>query len=368
MTQRTGATRRRVFHSQLNPKRPSAALKKAPEWKPVIEWLAKGLDLDGKPDRLSIAEWKYALDHLAELPVDYRDVITGLRPLFVRARPPTGRLFDAADYVGSLSHLSEAGTAAANFMRDSGTFDLDGYPALISEAEIAAARRAGASLPLDVAQGLPELTRLMRDIPKHTGKRRVETTAQGARIHFYPGTDAELRTMRGVLDSLSRSKTFKNYLAKLNILLTPPGQGLSLFDPTYSFAEGVARTQDIAGVKAPVLVLRSDSLQRWTLGAAHELIHLLEADLGPSVMARVDQVWKSQGYVEQAAGGANAREMLAYFGQYYLAGFGDLVEQKVPAVGALLRDILGDARVDPGTLTEANARAWIERLDSSFRK
>ena len=136
----------------------------------------------------------------------------------------------------------------------------------------------------------------------------------------------------------------------------------------YAAAEGLAMPGGPDGMSGPpTLVIRSDSLLRWDLGVAHELIHLLEASQGTTAARKVVKVWQSiRASNAQNDPSANPHEMFAYFGQWYMAGFGHIIQEHSPLLHQLCADLIGDAHVDTGGITEAQARATIASLFSWF--
>ena len=137
----------------------------------------------------------------------------------------------------------------------------------------------------------------------------------------------------------------------------------------YAAAEGVAMYDGPDGVSGPpTLVIRHDSITRWELGAAHEIIHLVMHDLGDAVMADAEAIRvsiKTPGTPEDAY--ANAHEMVAFFGQWHLAGYGNIIRSKSPALADFLQRHLGDARIqDPGFGVDG-ARTSITSLFQWFQ-
>jgi len=78
--------------------------------------------------------------------------------------------------------------------------------------------------------------------------------------------------------------------------------------------------------------------------------------------------WKAAGFVVGQPGNyPNPQEMFAYFGQWYLAGFGSLIREREPEVYALCEQFLGKARVSPEGITAREAAISIDHLLKSFK-
>jgi hypothetical protein len=206
--------------------------------------------------------------------------------------------------------------------------------------------------------------------PVSVGEATTTPSATGASIRSYPGSEALVQRMETLLKGLSKSPNFRSFIQKATVLISPPGQGLeAVFGPGYDM-EGFASHQGFDGTQpnTPVLAIRSDSLGSWYLGAAHELIHLVEADKGPGVSAKLAQVFEAEGFKRgQPDGYPNPAEMFAYFGQWYLAGFGEELKTRSPALYALCREYLGAARIDPEQITATAAGASLDSLIAWFK-
>jgi poly(3-hydroxybutyrate) depolymerase len=114
------------------------------------------LQLDGDTNTLSVEEWKLALYYLHTFSPQMQSAITALRNYFVTSPPPTQNVVDLSR-AGVWTGLGPAGQAAAQFIAMNFALDLDGYPGIISEAELAAAEQNAAQLPPTVQQGLTVL-------------------------------------------------------------------------------------------------------------------------------------------------------------------------------------------------------------------
>jgi hypothetical protein len=118
----------------------------------------------------------------------------------------------------------------------------------------------------------------------------------------------------------------------------------------------------------PTLGIRHDSITRWDLGAAHELIHLKMFSLGDQVIDQARAIReriRAPGSVVDDY--ANEHELCAFFGQWMLAGYGDVVRGLNPELADFLQGVLGDVRIrDPG-FGRDGARAAIKGLYAWFQ-
>jgi hypothetical protein len=153
-------------------------------------------------------------------------------------------------------------------------------------------------------------------------------------------------------------------LKTTTILVSPPGRGLeAVFGPEYTM-EGFANPEGIPGVTVGnTLAIRSDSIEAWFLGAAHELLHLLHMNAGPDFHQRIVDVWNQEGFkLGQPDDYPNPHEMFAYLGQWYMAGYGDILKELVPSAYELCRELIGKARIDPEQIGPEDARASLDSL------
>ena len=327
------------------------------------------LNLDNDPSRFTLGEWQTALFYLHTWPEPMQQSIASLRRYFVTAPPPTGVVLDVARLPTPLLQDPQA-LAAINAISYSPAFDLDGYPGIVSLREYQAAVAHAAELSPDVQAGLGKLQPYFA-APQPLGERKVTRSSAGGRVEYYPGAEATLPKLNALVDNLSRSPAFAALLKECNIVVGPMNRGLDAMvelGAQYKGTEGVAMREDLNGKPGLTLVIRADSLMQWQLGAAHELIHLLDYKLGEPTRTRIHDVWANLRENEPVDGSdyANSWEMFGYFGQWYLAGFGDVIGQKSPELLKLLKDVLGDARVDNTSLTLDQARASVESLHRWF--
>jgi hypothetical protein len=194
---------------------------------------------------------------------------------------------------------------------------------------------------------------------------KEHTSATGARVLYF--AEDQLPRLEQVLRDLAESPLFAEVLRETTIILSPPGQKLdALFGPAYAQSEGFANEDGVEGYsRGLTYALTDESLRKWFLGAGHELLHLLEMHQGEATSRRIKQVWDELGFkVGQPNGYPNPKEMFAYFGQWYLAGFGHLLPE--PLQG-LFAEVIGSAHVDAEGITEAQAQQSLDWLLETFR-
>jgi hypothetical protein len=300
-----------------------------------------------------------------------QQAIAGLRAYFVVAPPPQGAVIDLTLLPGALWNDPDA-AAAIQLITGEPTFDLDGYPGLISERELAAAEQYATQLGPAVQRGLPKLRALLGPKPPPPTARTSHTTPCGARIELYGDDAAALQQATRLVEGLARHPGFARRLADISVVVAPPGYGLDAIaglGAGYEQAEGVAaQTIDPSVTDRLFVAIRHDSLMRWDLGLAHELIHNLHFFLDDTTEQRIHEVWESLRRPDAKDDPyANELEMMSFFGQWYLAGYGQVVEQLEPRLHALLQDVLGDARVEARGTTDDFARAALSNLLEWFR-
>ncbi len=368
-----------VFRETLDLRNLPPALLAQPYLTRALQALAQNpyLNADQNPARFTLQEWRLAQQYRDTFPPAMQQAIEGLRPFFVVAPPPTQAL-DLNAIPPKLQQSANA-MAALQLLWQSPLLDLDGYPGLLTAEEVLAGVEYRDQLAPHVAAGLDELRAFFFGGAVETGfdlrVRASETLPGGAKLETYPGSEAAAARMRAMVKGLNASPTFAAVLAKTTLVITPPGRGVEALPELEGFGdgiEGVASGQGFAGggrsIRGPAFIIREDSMRRWDLGAAHELLHLLRQSGGDAAYQRVVQVWNAIGGKDgQPDGYPNAEEMFAYLGQWYLAGFHDELKQVSPEAFALLRDMIGEARVSPGAMTKADALTSLQGLMAWFR-
>jgi hypothetical protein len=195
-------------------------------------------------------------------------------------------------------------------------------------------------------------------------------SATGATIRAYPGSEHPIARLEKLLAGLSKDPEFARVIHRLTVIIGPRGQGLdAMFGPEYSKSQGFADDKGMPGaVHGPMLAIRYDALDRELLTAAHELSHLVRADRGKPAAEALQRVWHQMQFrVGQPGNYPNPEEMFAYFGQWYLAGFGDVLKEKAPPLYELCEKFLGKARVDAEQATRATAASVIDQNLVWFR-
>lgn len=362
-----------TFRPYLDLRNPSPSLQQDYRAMRTLSALAQNpyLNLDSDPGCFSLQEWQQALRYLPTWPPEMQKEIAGLRRHFVQVPPPTGVVLDLTTLPGALWSDPDV-LAAVGTLTEDPSFDLDGYPGLVSERELVAAEQAAPYLPPSVHRGLIKLREQMVQSGEPVGERDCYTTPSGAKIEVYPNSQQAQQHVERIVAGLARNPSFAQVLAGLNIIVTPPSRGLECIPglgEMYKDAEGVASWQvDPRVCDRPFVAIRHDSVCHWDLGIAHELIHQLHFNLPNDVQDRIKQVWQDLRLPDaQDDPYANEFEMLAFFGQWYLAGFGGVIEQLEPQLHGLLSDVLGDARVDARDLSQDRAWASLTSLLQWFR-
>lgn len=328
------------------------------------------LNLDNDVTRFTVDEWKQALRYLHTWPAAMQTQIAALRAHFVVAPPPA----NAIDLSNTASPIwaDRDMARAAWLLHAEPAFDLDGYPGLITSAEVDAALASASVLQPDQVRGLEKLRTMFAPVTGGGGTRAKSTLPGGAKLELYPNSDDAKRAITELVANLSASPAFARTLAKTTVLVSPPGAGVDAIPEVgahYASAEGVAMFDGPDGVSGPpTLAIRHDSITRWELGAAHEIIHLVMHDLGDAVMQEAEAIRvsiKTPGTPEDTY--ANAHEMVAFFGQWHLAGYGNVIRSKSPALANFLERHLGNARIkDPGFGADG-ARTSITSLFQWFQ-
>lgn len=114
------------------------------------------IDTDGDSDQLTSDEWRLALYYLDSFPEAERGPIADLRKYFVVTPPPADLLFDVARLPPAIRDDAQA-LAALRYLGRTPALDLDGYPCVVSERELAAAEKYAAQLPDEVRAGVAKL-------------------------------------------------------------------------------------------------------------------------------------------------------------------------------------------------------------------
>jgi poly(3-hydroxybutyrate) depolymerase len=367
----TGGTQGPVFRTHIDVNAPHAELARDVHAWNLVAQLAQNpwLNLDNDGARFTVDEWKQALRYLHTWPPVMQQQIAALRAHFVVAAPPR----DAIDLSNTASPIwaDHDMARAAWLLHAEPAFDLDGYPGLVTRDEVDAALASASALQPDQVRGLHKLRAMFAPVAPG-GARSKSTLPGGAKLEVYPNSDDAKRAITELVANLSASPVFARTLAKSTILVSPPGAGVDAIPevgPHYASAEGVAMFAGPDGVSGPpTLVIRHDSITRWELGAAHEIIHLVMHDLGDAALAEAEAIRvsiKTPGTPEDDY--ANAHEMVAFFGQWHLAGYGSLIRAKSPALADFLERTLGTARIkDPGFGVDG-ARTSITSLFQWFQ-
>lgn len=356
-----------VFRDAISVSAPPPEVAQQPWAWSLVANLAQNpwLNLDNNPDQFTVDEWKQALRYLHTWPPAMQQQIAGLRAFFVVAAPPREAidLSTTASPIWADRHMAEA----ANLIASDPTFDLDGYPGLLTRHEVEAAAQVRAHLTPGQAAGVDKLLALFGAPTGLVGTREVTTLPNGTRLETYPGSADAEREVARLVEMLGRKPEFAALLAQTTVIVSPPGRGMEAIpelDAQYEGVEGLAMFKGLDGASGPpTLTIRHDSITSWDLGAAHEILHLYLHSLPPDVSQRASAIRETlwaPGAVHDDY--ANFHEMYAFFGQWYLAGRGELVREKSPELYALLEETLGDARVKAPGGGEDGARAAIDSL------
>ncbi len=226
------------------------------------------------------------------------------------------------------------------------------------------------ALQPDQVRGLQKLQQMFAAPPPPAG-RTQSVLPGGAKLELYPGSEDARVAVQNLVAALSQDPGFAALMARTTILVSPPGRGLEAMPETMDVptAEGVAMYRGPDGLGGPpTLGIRHDSITRWDLGAAHELIHLKLFSMGDAAIDRArairERIRLPGSVVDDYA---NEHEMVAYFGQWTLAGHGDVVRSLSPELADFLHEVLGDVKIrDPG-FGRDGARAAIKGLYGWFQ-
>ncbi|MBX7099029.1 MAG: hypothetical protein K1X89_15065 [Myxococcaceae bacterium] len=379
-TQGEGAPRPPVFGGALDLRALPATLLAQPNLARAVAALAQNPFLQADPDQqtFSAQEWQLARYYEATFPPAMQQAIEALRPYFVTGAPPKGKVIDLARIPPELQTSAEA-MAALRTLLSTPALDLDGYPGLLTAEEIAASVDFKSTFPPQVQAGIDVLRTYFFGVAQAQGPdlrpRAAEVLPGGAKLESYPGSDVAVGKMKTLVAGLSRDPAFAALLARTTLVIAPPGRNIDAIPEGVGYGagvEGVAGSDGFDGgghhIPAPAFLVREDSIRQWNLGAAHELLHLLRFSKGDAVGAELASVWQQIGGRDgQPDGYPNAEEMFAYFGQWYLAGFGEQLRQVSPEAYAFCQRNIGNARVDPLGLTANDALPALQSLLGWFR-
>lgn len=381
LTGETGHVRpRQVFRDKLDLDNLPRKLKAQPELVRALNALAATpeLNIDFNARTLMVDEWRRALLSLQLFPPAMQKAIEDLRPFFVLRGPPGGKAIDLNNPPPVVQASAEA-MAALHELKANPYLDLDGYPGLFTAEEAATAIHFKTPDRPELNKGIDVLRSVFFPVvlppEPDLRARQQEVLPGGAKIESYPDSDAALARLKKMIEDMSRHPGLAKALSKATMVISPPGKPLAAIPEGRGLPdqyEGVASALAFEGpggrvVAPPAFLIREDSLRHWTLGAAHELLHLYRYELGDQGKAQLDDAWRKLGGVERPNGNPNSDELFAYFGQWYLAGFKDQVKEASPEMFALLTESLGDASVDPGALTAQQAQGALTSLVAWFR-
>ncbi|MEN0063382.1 MAG: hypothetical protein AAGA48_14620 [Myxococcota bacterium] len=209
--------------------------------------------------------------------------------------------------------------------------------------------------------------------------RVVCETPLGTRIEVYP--DSRPRTVdrvASVADAMAESPAMASVVADTTLLVAPPERDLNALPELADLALPGLEWSAIEGLAmywgpefeayAPTVAIRHDSVERWNLGVAHELLHLVLHDLGPEVQAEALELRRAMLAKGQTpAPGADEHELFAYFGQWRLAGYGALIAETEPELDSWLEMHLGAAQIGARGTSDEQANWAIEELRRWFR-
>lgn len=349
------------------------------------------LNLDGDPNTLTEQEWRQtinsgwfdaytvaALERLAPM----FGAPAAARPALAPTAAPAAQ--GAREAFVDLMALYDVDAKAAELgwrinATDQGGVDLDGKPLILTRREF----DAGSPRVWDGTRAqevlLEKLQKAMQAPPSFaTEARRSLTTSTGAKLVVYGDGRRETARIESILGQLAREPKLRRVIEKTTIVVSPQGKGLetipegaSLGPELAAQAEGIALHRAFGHqIAAPTLAIRNDSVMQWDLGVVHELVHLVEAEGGPELSQKIAAVWRdltrnntNLDYY------SNSREMFAFMGQWYLAGYGDVIRQDSPALFKLLSENLGTTALQAqiGALPPADARAHVRKMLRGYR-
>jgi hypothetical protein len=322
----------------------------------------------GSPEtKLTFETWRNALPLFASFPPEVRRSITALAPFFAKEPKPSERHVVIAALPTWLLQEKSVIVALAYLQRDPN----DPHPHVLTDAKLQKAEAERARLPVQIQEGIAFLRGAFLDPPASDELAcMTQVSSTGARIHSYPGSEKAVQLVEGCLKMLALSPRFATELARMNILLAPPGQPLSyVVGAKGEGASGIALPEGLDGLddegqaRRPTLALDVESVMRSNIVLAHEIIHLVEL-LDPQLMAETDKAFAK--FIGKNTEGrhpyANAREMLAYLGQWYLAGQGGVLMHEASDVFSLCLKAFGKARVPARGMSVEYAEASIVHL------
>jgi hypothetical protein len=196
----------------------------------------------------------------------------------------------------------------------------------------------------------------------------------GTSIEYYQPATPEIQYLKDAIACLycSTNKPLTEVLAKSVVVVSPKGKGLESIpelgpDPDLAGFEGLALDSGFTAGGPPTVCIRHDSLSSWNMGFTHELIHLFEQYTWSTSDSKLVSVYQEfSGPKCKQDSYCNRWEMLSYFGQYYLAGYLDLLKKHAPALYNLCSDLLGDARVSDRGTTSPEVEQLLTSLVSWF--
>lgn len=215
------------------------------------------------------------------------------------------------------------------------------------------------------------------------GPRREQQLAGGTRVIWFGDAHAP-QPLSGLLaqglTGIAREPALAKVISQMTVVVAPAGvnlfewatgtaqPGATEIDPIGGFAtEGLPQL----GIDGPVLVLAPRYANQEAATAGHEILHLLQFALDriEPFSAELDRAFAAErffGNRPEDWGTNNSAEMFGYFGELYLQGFGPLISQRLPTLGALLERRIGRARIPPSMPVEL-APQRLDGLIETFR-
>ncbi len=209
-------------------------------------------------------------------------------------------------------------------------------------------------------------------MPYRGGDReQVDVEATGTTVEYYASPDSPLPRVQAVLEQLGQFPAFTQVFSGVRVVVSRPGAQLTSLEGLDErfVGEGAASCTELPPFPAgPVVFIRYNSIMAWDISFAHELLHLKYCLLDQATRDRLQAVWED---MRNPAGPSssyygNANEMFAYFGQWYLAGFATIVNEEVPAMHGILRDVLQEARLSGQFMTPEYVRHQVRDLKQKF--